>query len=233
MSDFHDLKINILVIGDAGVGKTSLCKTISDIKENIDKSYLEHIEPISTIGVELHSYITKWPNEKTVKLLMWDTAGQERFASITQSYYRKGAACILVYDLQKEYSYKSLYKHIRNIKHMCIPNIPVIIIGNKHDSLNSFSDFKVLNQKKKANINNGLKIAENNDFPFFTTSIYDSTKLNKAFDAMSDIIYQFNESNQYENYPRVIKKNYDMDLDVIKLNDDENKSYTKCGKCNI
>ncbi len=56
--------------------------------------------PNHTIGVEFASCIVRIGN-KNVKLQLWDTAGQERFRSVTRSYYRGAAVCILVYDITK------------------------------------------------------------------------------------------------------------------------------------
>lgn len=36
-----------------------------------------------------------------VKLQIWDSAGQERFRSVTRSYYRGAAGCLIVYDVTK------------------------------------------------------------------------------------------------------------------------------------
>lgn len=68
-----------------------------------------------TIGVEFSSRTINI-GEKRVKLQvsatdslvlfswtqLWDTAGQERFRSVTRSYYRGAAACILVYDITRQ-----------------------------------------------------------------------------------------------------------------------------------
>ena len=53
-----------------------------------------------TIGVEFGSNIVNVTN-KSIKLQIWDTAGQERFRSVTRSYYRGAAGCLLVYDITK------------------------------------------------------------------------------------------------------------------------------------
>ena len=69
----------ILLVGDSGVGKSSLL-----LRFTADK-----FEPVSnpTIGVDFRvKYLTV--NGKRVKLTIWDTAGQERFRTLTSSYYR-------------------------------------------------------------------------------------------------------------------------------------------------
>lgn len=64
----------ILLIGDAGVGKSSLLLRFTD------DSFEEHMS--STIGVDF-KVKTVTVGGKTAKLTIWDTAGQERFRTLT------------------------------------------------------------------------------------------------------------------------------------------------------
>ena len=64
----------IVLIGDSGVGKTSLLLRFSDDIFNAN--------PFSTIGVDFKIKTLKVDN-KIVKMQIWDTAGQERFQSIS------------------------------------------------------------------------------------------------------------------------------------------------------
>ncbi|CAF1263970.1 unnamed protein product [Rotaria magnacalcarata] len=64
----------ILLIGDSGVGKTSLLNRFSD--DTFSESF------ISTIGIDFRSKMITNAKEK-IKLQIFDTAGQERFRSIT------------------------------------------------------------------------------------------------------------------------------------------------------
>jgi small GTP-binding protein len=78
MSNLQELKFKILIIGDSGVGKTSMLL-----------KYVDNYFPdthIATIGVE---YKTKtiFKGKYKITLNIWDTAGQERFKSITKSFF--------------------------------------------------------------------------------------------------------------------------------------------------
>ncbi|CAI9270767.1 unnamed protein product [Lactuca saligna] len=94
----YDLSFKILLIGDSGVGKSSLL--LSFVSNS-----LEDISP--TIGVDFKiKQLTV--GGKRLKLTIWDTAGQERFRTLTSSYYRSAQGIILVYDVTRRDTFTSL-----------------------------------------------------------------------------------------------------------------------------
>ena len=103
MNEEYDYLFKIVLVGDSGVGKSSL------VLKYTDDVYNDNF--ISTIGVDFKIHTINI-NGKQVKLQIWDTAGQERFKSITASYY-KGAHCIIfVYDITDSQSFLNLKKWI-------------------------------------------------------------------------------------------------------------------------
>ena len=96
----------ILVIGDGGVGKTSLITRFTD--ERFITSYT------ATIGVDFKSRIIRY-DEKNIKLQIWDTAGQERFRNITQAYYRGAAGILLAYSITDQKSFSNIEKWIQQM----------------------------------------------------------------------------------------------------------------------
>jgi small GTP-binding protein len=95
----------IVLIGDCGVGKTSLLLKFSE------KKFEENYN--CTIGVDFKICNVR-VDDRNIKLQIWDTAGQERFRSISQAYYRNSHGCIAVYDVSKRDSFKSLQIQIDN-----------------------------------------------------------------------------------------------------------------------
>ena len=75
-------RINIIVLGDGTVGKTSMLNMYAN-KEFQDKH-------MTTLGLD---YISKNfrpdQNAQVIQVKIWDTAGQERFRTLTQSFYRQ------------------------------------------------------------------------------------------------------------------------------------------------
>ena len=95
--------LKIIVIGDSGVGKTSLIEAFNYKK--ISRS----AKP--TIGAEFtKKKVRLVETGQEVHLQLWDTAGQERFQSLCTSFYRGSDGCILVFDISNTDSYDNLEK---------------------------------------------------------------------------------------------------------------------------
>ena len=86
----YDYVFKILLIGNSGVGKSSLIVRFSD-----DQFTDTHMP---TIGVDF-KLKTLEVDSKVCKLQIWDTAGQDRFKTITQSYYKGSHGVIITYDI--------------------------------------------------------------------------------------------------------------------------------------
>ena len=122
----ENYELNILLIGDGGVGKTSLIKKILTDKFN------EKYEP--TIGVKI-SEIVFDTNRGDISAQIWDTAGQEKFGPLRENYYKKADMIILMFDVTSRITYKNIpnwYTNINKIK----PDIPCVLVGNKVDLKN-------------------------------------------------------------------------------------------------
>jgi len=115
-----------IITGDAGVGKSSLLIRLTD------QRFLANPEP--TLGVEFGSKLIQLPEEnKIVKLQCWDTAGTESFRSITRSYYRGAAGCLLVYDVTSRASFVNARSWLADVRRHADPHLSCILVGNKVD----------------------------------------------------------------------------------------------------
>ncbi|KAG6819681.1 hypothetical protein H0H93_009637 [Arthromyces matolae] len=118
--------LKFIITGDASVGKSSLLVRLTD------QRFLANPDP--TLGVEFGSKLITIPDEnKIVKLQCWDTAGTESFRSITRSYYRGAAGCLLVYDVTSRKSFTNARSWLADVRQHADPNLTCILVGNKVD----------------------------------------------------------------------------------------------------
>ncbi|GMH69755.1 hypothetical protein TL16_g05233 [Triparma laevis f. inornata] len=99
MSHRKKVLLKIIILGDSGVGKTSL------MNQYVSKRFTSQYK--ATIGAD---FLTKeiMVDDKLVTLQIWDTAGQERFQSLGVAFYRGADACMLTYDITNPKSFDSL-----------------------------------------------------------------------------------------------------------------------------
>ncbi|XP_035495559.1 ras-related protein Rab-35b isoform X2 [Scophthalmus maximus] len=110
MARDYDYLFKLLIIGDSGVGKSSLLLRFAD--NTFSGSY------ITTIGVDFKIRTVEINGEK-VKLQIWDTAGQERFRTITSTYYRGTHGVIVVYDVTSAESFVNVKRWLHEINQNC------------------------------------------------------------------------------------------------------------------
>lgn len=121
----YDYSIKILLIGDSGVGKSSIM--LQFVEEEYKNEYA------CTVGVDFKSIPITTANNNFVKLLLWDTAGQERFRTITQMYYRGTHVILVIYDVTDRTSFENIKIWLKEIEKNAPDNVIKILIGNKSD----------------------------------------------------------------------------------------------------
>jgi len=125
-----NISIKLLVVGNSGVGKTSLCnRYTSDTFSRCHKP---------TVGVEFYTKEYKQVSEdRTVKLHFWDIGGQERYISMTHVYYKNADFCLILFDLTNKESFLACQKWKNDLdkKHELSDGskCPCLLIGNKCD----------------------------------------------------------------------------------------------------
>ena len=171
MSSFieYDYLFKILLIGDSGVGKSSLLMRFAD--DTFSESY------ISTIGVDF-KIRTIDCDKKVIKLQIWDTAGQERFRTITSSYYRGAHGIIMVYDTTDDLSFLNLNAWMNDTQRFGTPGVTRLLLGNKVD----------MTQKKVVDYTRAKDLADKLGIPFMETSAKDSINVEQAFFKLTDVI---------------------------------------------
>jgi len=118
----------LVMLGNSGVGKTSLVKY--EIKNNFETN------KDSTIIFE-HSFKNYSILDKIVRLQIWDTCGDEIYYSSLKNFYRSAFCILLVFSLDDINSYYSLNRWIQDIKENKNSDESfLVLIGNKLDNSN-------------------------------------------------------------------------------------------------
>jgi len=120
----HDLLLKAIIIGDSGVGKSSLLYRFSDGDWN------PHY--VATIGVDFKT-MTFDKAGKIVRLQLWDTAGQDRFRTVTRTFYRGIHGCVLVFDVTDAESFEHIREWVKECVQFGSPETPFVLVGNKAD----------------------------------------------------------------------------------------------------
>ena len=115
----------VLLIGDAGVGKSSMLLRFTD------DAFEEQMA--STIGVDFRVK-TLTLGGKVCKLTIWDTAGQERFRTLTSSYYRGCHGIIVVFDVNERETFENLQRWLDELElYTTTKYASKLLVGNKID----------------------------------------------------------------------------------------------------
>lgn len=114
-----------ILVGDSGVGKTSLLV-------QFDQGKFQSGSFAATVGIGFTNKVVSVDDFK-VKLQIWDTAGQERFRSITHAYYRDAHALLLLYDVTSKTSFDNISAWLAEINEYAQDDVVIMLIGNKSD----------------------------------------------------------------------------------------------------
>ncbi|XP_060942312.1 ras-related protein Rab-38b [Limanda limanda] len=118
----------VLVIGDLGVGKTSI------IRRYVHQTYSNNYR--ATIGVDFALKVLNCDSE-TVRLQLWDIAGQERFGNMTRVYYREAMGAFIVFDVTRPTTFEAVIKWKEDLdSKLRLENgqsIATVLLANKSD----------------------------------------------------------------------------------------------------
>jgi len=172
MTTVYDYLYKILIIGDSGVGKSSI------IMRYADDTFLESMH--STIGVDF-KIKTIDHKGKIIKLQIWDTAGQERFRTVTTSYYRGAHAVIVAFDLTSFDSFMNVKKWIDEVNESSSNqsrSVYLILIGTKSD----------LVTKRRVSQENIKSLIAKCDINYIETSSKSNEGINEIFSKICTLL---------------------------------------------
>lgn len=174
----------VIIIGDPGVGKTSL------ISRYVDGTFYE--EYIQTVGanflikeVDLQNILgNNYPSDgdlrektldKGLKLYFWDIGGQSDKLIVTEYYFLQAVGALVVFNLVNKESFEHVDFWVSKMRELS-GDIPFILIGNKTDLSNERVIDKALIEKKAEDLGvnyyeTSAKLNENVNRAFFEISL--------------------------------------------------------------
>jgi small GTP-binding protein len=172
-----EMTLKLLLIGDAGSGKTTLAHR-----------YMTGLftENKLTLGVQFHVKkvniaLDETPDvEHDVKLQIWDFAGEKRFRFLLPSYCRGAHAGIFLYDITNSTSLENL-KDWTDLVFENAGTIPILLVGSKFD----------LEENRQVPTEDGISVAKENDLAgFVETSSKTGQNVELTFETISKVALQ-------------------------------------------
>ncbi|KAF3856418.1 hypothetical protein F7725_017141, partial [Dissostichus mawsoni] len=161
MTSRKKVLLKVIILGDSGVGKTSL------MNQYVNKKFSNQYK--ATIGAD---FLTK-------EVMIWDTAGQERFQSLGVAFYRGADCCVLVFDVTAPNTFKTLDSWRDEFLIQASPrdpeNFPFVVLGNKIDLENR----QVTTKRAQA------WCQSKNNIPYFETSAKEAINVEQAFQTIA------------------------------------------------
>ena len=119
-------KLKICLVGDEGVGKTSLIRRF--VRREYDDTY------IRTVGTMVSKMEIDLPEASCrVMMMVWDIMGRKDFMDLfKESYFKNAGGILAVFDMTRPTTMESLREWIGNIRASEVP-APTFILANKVD----------------------------------------------------------------------------------------------------
>jgi len=161
---FKELFFKFILIGDAGVGKTSI------LQRYIDNTFQKDYNV--TVGAEFGSKFVEIDEVTRIKLQIWDTAGQESFSNIVRSFYKDSQGVFFVYNVNQRQTFENLKKWKESVVEEVDPSAIFVLIGNQVD----------LKEEREVSYEDAVKFMQDNGIHFlFETSALNGTNVELAF----------------------------------------------------
>jgi len=167
-----DLVIKVLIIGDAGVGKSCLLLRYAE-DMFVPTSY-------SSISIDFKTRVIKVGNTR-VAIQCWDTAGQERNnGTITSAYYRGANGILVVYDIASENSFNNIKSWFSKVEKSAPDDATIMLLGNKSD----------LASNRVVALQKGKDAAQELGVDFMEVSAKTAENVDSAFLALTKVIVE-------------------------------------------
>jgi small GTP-binding protein len=183
MTNSQEFGFKIVVIGDGGVGKTSLITKFTH--GTFERDYIQ------TVGAQFSRYDIGIEGD-LVNLIFWDIAGQDDFSFLNPFFYRGSMGCIIVFSLEENDLGEESFNHIEdwhNELNKYCSDIPIVLFANKVDLIEEDNLIEV----KLQNITKKRKFLGD-----FLTSAKTGQGVHEAFNALIEKLYNKNKASPFK-----------------------------------
>jgi len=176
MVALRNMMYKICIVGDGGVGKTTI------LHQYVDGKFVEDTQ--LTIGTNffLKNIILK-EFDISIKLQIWDLGGQAYFAAVRRNFYNGARGIIYTFDLTRKSSFTNLTEWKNEIKEGLEEEFSRVLVGNKLDLINE--EDRVINLEDILLMKEQLSVPE-----YFETSAKNNTGIDNAFRRLAIDIYK-------------------------------------------
>ena len=122
------MKAKVLLLGDGGVGKTSMIRRFV-----VDQFSDDYITTIGTKVTKKDVIVGKPPREIDLVMQIWDVLGQKGYGGVQETAVKGARGVLFVYDLTKEETRRSMEEYWMPMVWRLVGRIPMVIVGNKID----------------------------------------------------------------------------------------------------
>ena len=200
--------IKVVLLGEAGVGKTSIIHQFTYHKFDPDC--------ISSISAQFISKTIEYQGYGAIKYDIWDTAGQERYRSMAKIFYKDARVIVFVYDITSESTFDGMKDYwYEQTKINCEKDAILAVVANKND----------LYGEQVVSDEVGQQFADDIGAIFQSTSALSESGINKLFDNIGRKI--IDPDFDYKDSDKVAKANYDKQQN--KQKDEEKDKRVKLG----
>ncbi|CAD8194857.1 unnamed protein product [Paramecium octaurelia] len=164
--DSPQLLCKVVLIGDSGVGKTSILNKRIYEKFSFHTTHTQ-MGQMNTLKLKIH--------DKEITLKLWDTAGQEKYRTITLQFYRETKGAFLVFDMTVQQTFDNIKFWAKQLRNHGGDDVKKVILANKCD----LTDKLVVKEEEIS------ELAKQINANYFIVSAYTNENIIKCFDYMA------------------------------------------------
>ena len=206
------ISIKITMIGDAGVGKTSI------VARYIENDF--NPESKSTIGANYSKSELIFNNHKVI-LDIWDTAGQEKFRSMGRHFYKNSNIIVMVYDVTKIDTFEDIKNYwYDDVKENGEKYKVLGLVGNKID-LYDVEGVDEIDEKIIKEFTDKISNDKENKLICMNVSCKTGVNIKNLFDNLISLYFE-------KEFNNLIKQNSLNKGDIFKMNGGKKKEKKCC-----